>query len=65
MLESAYYCNGDLEKTLAVANGTGLNILRVFGHGSGSDVALMTGPGEYNEKAFQALDTVVAKAGDA
>ena len=39
----------------------GLNVMRVFAHTTDPNFPLQTGPGEYNEKVFKALDFVLVE----
>jgi mannan endo-1,4-beta-mannosidase len=40
-----------------------LNVVRAFAFGTTEGFGLQTKPGEYNEAAFKALDTVIDEAG--
>lgn len=60
-----YLYNGQPDRVSArfkSARASKLNLARIWGHGDGNHV-LQTGPGQYNERVFRALDYVVFQAG--
>ncbi|KAK9838655.1 hypothetical protein WJX74_000745 [Apatococcus lobatus] len=48
--------------TLATAAANSLTVMRMFAHGVHPDFPLQIAPGEYNEKAFKALDYILDEA---
>lgn len=50
-----------VRQALTQASGMGLNVMRVFAHTTDPNFPLQTGPGEYNEKVFKALDFVLVE----
>lgn len=66
MMEAAAGVKGtpeDVKAQLDKAAANGLNVVRSFAFGTTEGFGLQTKPGEYNEKAFKALDFVIDEAG--
>ena len=53
----------DVTAQLDKAAANGLNVVRSFAFGTTEGFGLQTKPGEYNEKAFKALDFMIDEAG--
>jgi mannan endo-1,4-beta-mannosidase len=51
-----------LNFTLQQAVSNCQNVIRAFGHGTNYTFPLQVAPGQYNEAAFKALDTIIAQA---
>jgi len=66
LLEAAAGVKGspaDVKAQLDKAAAAKLNVVRAFAFGTTEGFGLQTKPGEYNEAAFKALDTVIDEAG--
>ena len=66
MMEAAAGVKGtpdDVKNQLDKAAANGLNVVRSFAFGTTEGFGLQTKPGEYNEKAFKALDFMIDEAG--
>ncbi|KAK9848172.1 hypothetical protein WJX84_006623, partial [Apatococcus fuscideae] len=53
---------GMVQWTLASAAASSMNVMRMFAHGVRPDFSLQVLPGEYNERAFRAMDQILDEA---